>query len=68
MRSYKPDFLVIESNGNETFYEIKGWMDPKSKTKIKRMAKYHESVKLIVIDAKAYKRLSIQVRGLIPGW
>src|SRR5687768_3513242 len=40
-RSYLPDFCVIEKNGKEVYYEVKGYMDSKSKTKIKRMAKYY---------------------------
>lgn len=50
--SYKPDFYVLELNGNHHWAEVKGYMDPKSKTKIKRMAKYHPREKLHIIDKK----------------
>jgi hypothetical protein len=43
-------------------------MDDRSKTKIKRMAKYHPDTKLIVIDNKAYKSLAKQLSGFIEGW
>lgn len=66
--SYLPDFKVTENDGQCVFHEIKGWMDDRSKTKIKRMAKYHPDVKLIVIDAKAYKALARKALGLVPGW
>ena len=66
--SYLPDFRIYEKSGAVVYHEVKGWMDPKSITKIKRMAKYHPSVKLIVIDQKAYKSLAKQVSGLIKGW
>ena len=66
--SYLPDFEVTGLNGIIEFHEIKGWMDDKSKTKIKRMAKYHPEIKLIVIDSKAYKSIEKTVKGLVPGW
>lgn len=66
--SYLPDFRVTETNGDIVYYEVKGWMDDRSKTKIKRMAKYHPDVKLIVIDSKAYKKLASQISGFINGW
>ena len=68
VRSYTPDFEITELNGDIIFHEIKGWMDDRSKTKIKRMAKYHPDIKLIVIDSKSYKKLSKQLSGLVPGW
>jgi hypothetical protein len=66
--SYLPDFLVIETDGSEAYHEVKGWMDDRSKTKIKRMKKYYPEVKLVVIDSKVYKSLSKSCSGLVPGW
>jgi len=66
--SYLPDFCVVEKSGAEAYHEVKGWMDDRSITKIKRMAKYHPEVTLIVIDAKAYKELARKVSSLVPGW
>lgn len=68
VRSYLPDFLVIERNGKQAYHEVKGWMDAASATKIKRMAKYYPDVTLIVIDAPAYKSIDRKVRGLVPEW
>ena len=34
--SYLPDFRVTEKNGDIVFHEVKGWMDARSITKIKR--------------------------------
>jgi hypothetical protein len=67
-RSYLPDFWVQENSGSEAYHEVKGWMDDKSKTKIKRMAKYHPGVKLIVIDSKLYKAIAKDVIAFIPDW
>lgn len=66
--SYLPDFKVTEANGFVVYHEVKGWMDSKSKTKIKRMAKYHPRTKLIVVMEKQYKEIQRKVGGLIDGW
>lgn len=66
--SYLPDFSVIDPNGHEIIYEIKGWMDSKSKTKIKRMRKYFPDVDFRVVDSTDYKRLSDKVSRKIEGW
>lgn len=68
VRSYLPDFKVTENNGAVVYHEVKGWMDDRSRTIIKRMAKYHPAVKLIVIDAKQYRALQKQLHRLVPGW
>ena len=66
--SYLPDFKVINTDDTVYYVEVKGWMDAKSKTKIKRMAKYYPSVKLVVVDAKAYRQISKTVAPFIKGW
>lgn len=53
-RSYTPDFRIIENNNDVTFHEVKGFMDGKSKTKLRRMIKYYPDVKLILIDRPVY--------------
>jgi hypothetical protein len=65
--SYKPDFKVFNNNDSFEYHEVKGWMDSKSKTKIKRMAKYHPDVKLIIIGAKEYKSIA-RSHLLFEGW
>lgn len=66
--SYLPDFCVIEKNGQEVYHEVKGWMDKRSLTKIKRMKKYYPDVKLVVIARKEYEAISKSVSKLIKGW
>lgn len=69
VRSYKPDFRLCFSDGSTEYHEVKGYYDAKSKTKIKRMAKYYPDVKLVLIDGKWFK--AMKKRGtckLIPGW
>lgn len=66
--SYLPDFLVTMPDGSELFYEVKGWMDERSMTKLKRMKKYYPKVRLELIDAKAYKELERSLSKIIDGW
>lgn len=66
--SYKPDFLSLELNGKINWYEVKGYMDKRSQTKIKRFRSYFPEETLIVIDSKWFGRNSKKLKGLIPGW
>jgi hypothetical protein len=52
VRSYKPDFKVIENDGSHYWAEVKGYMDTKSLTKIRRFKKFYPKEKLVVIDQK----------------
>jgi hypothetical protein len=68
-RSYLPDFKVWDTLDAEPYYyEVKGWMDAKSKTKLKRMAKYYPEIKLIVIGKKEYNDIRKSLSGIIPNW
>lgn len=66
--SYLPDFRVTDLNGNVSYHEVKGWMDDRSKTKLRRMKKYHPEVKLVVIDAAAYRSLAKTAGRFVAGW
>lgn len=67
-RSYLPDFRVTENDNNIVYYEVKGWMDARSKTKLKRMKKYYPEIQLRLVDAKKYKRLQKEYSQSIEGW
>ena len=67
-RSYLPDFRVQTIPSGEEYHEVKGWMDPKSKTKLKRMAKYYPEVKLILVDERAYRAIARSMKFIIKGW
>jgi hypothetical protein len=66
--NYKPDFLVKFPSGKEEWYEIKGYMDSKSATKIKRMAKYHPDIVLNVVDGTWFKANGKKLKGILKGW
>lgn len=56
-RSYLPDFLVVNNDDSQEYHEVKGHMDQRSATKIKRMAKYYPNVKLVVIQKSEYREI-----------
>jgi len=66
--NYKPDFMVTFPSGAIEFFEVKGYMDAKSKTKIKRMAKYHPNIVLRIIDKTWFKDKSAKLKKIIPNW
>lgn len=67
-RSYLPDFRITENDGLIAYHEVKGWMDQRSKTKIRRMAKYYPDVKLIVVTSTNYRALERLICRMIEGW
>ena len=66
--TYLPDFKVTNLDDTHYWVEVKGWMDARSKTKIKRFKKYFPQEKLVVIAAKEYNSLKKKVQRIIPGW
>ncbi|MBA7557968.1 hypothetical protein ES705_50753 [subsurface metagenome] len=66
-RSYTPDFKVYLNNGEIEYWEVKGWMDKSSKTKLRRMKKYYPEFKIILIRKEEYREIKKWSR-LIPNW
>lgn len=66
--SYLPDFKVTDNDGGVEFHEVKGYMDAKSKTKLRRMAKYYPDVRVVLIDAKRYRAIAKTAKGIVPEW
>ena len=56
VRSYLPDFKVTNLDGSHYWVEVKGYMDAKSKTKIKRLSKYYPEEELRVVDGDWFKK------------
>lgn len=65
--SYLPDFRVYNNDGSISYWEVKGYMDAKSKTKIARFRKYYPMFKLEVIDKARYKEIKKQ-SGFMKYW
>jgi hypothetical protein len=68
VRSYLPDFKIWPTTGETYWVEVKGWLDPKSATKLKRMAKYYPHEKIELIKADWFAKNNHIMRNLIRGW
>lgn len=70
--SYLPDFRVTSESKDgtitEEYHETKGYLDAKSKTKLKRMRKYHPNVKMVYIGQKEFMGIAKTAKKLIPEW
>jgi hypothetical protein len=66
--NYKPDFMVDYGEGRTAWFEVKGYMDAKSKTKIARFKKYYPEETLNVIDGKWFRNNNPKMKLLIKGW
>lgn len=67
-RFYTPDFLIKYNNGTEKYIEVKGWMDQKSKTRLKRFKKYFPDKKLEVVDKSWFRKNGNTLSKLIKNW
>jgi hypothetical protein len=56
VRSYCPDFKITNPDGSHYWVEVKGYMDAKSKTKIRRFRKYYPQEKLVIIDKEWFEK------------
>lgn len=64
-KRYIPDFEITNMDGSVEYHEIKGYMDSRSKTKLKRMKKYYPDVKLVLVEASTYKSILNKLKGII---
>jgi len=65
-RFYKPDFWVREQS-IEYFIEVKGFLDAKSVTALKRMQLYYPEVTVLLLDKRRYAALESEF-GSLDGW
>jgi len=65
---YRADFRVEQVKAGEYYVEVKGYMDPKSKTKLKRMSKYYSDVRVDVVVVKDMIDIEASAGMLIKGW
>lgn len=66
--TYLPDFKVIKMDGSHFWVEVKGYMDPKSKTKISRFRRYFKDEKLEIKDAKWFQKNNRKLALIIKDW
>jgi hypothetical protein len=67
-RFYTPDFKIFYNDGRIERHEVKGYMDARSFTKLKRMKKNFPEIKIILIDKKYYYDIKNKIGRLIPNW
>jgi hypothetical protein len=67
-RSYLPDFRVTQLNGCQEYHEVKGWMDKRSATKIRRFFKYYPHETLLIRDKTWFSANNPKLRCLIHDW
>lgn len=65
---YKPDFKIWRPDSSYYYWEVKGWMDPVSATKLKRMAKYYPEKEIVLIDTHWYRKVIVPLKKLLSGW
>ncbi len=68
VRSYLPDFKVTNLDGSHYWVEVKGYLDSRSLTKLKRLAKYYPEEKLQLIQKDWFSLNNRKLRPLIPDW
>ena len=68
IKSYLPDFKVYRENGTHFWVEVKGFMDSKSKTKIKRFRKYFPDETLLIVDKTWFTKNSKAISIVCDGW
>ncbi len=68
VRSYLPDFRVIHLNGSQEYVEVKGFMDARSATKLKRMGIYYPEIHIRVVDKDWFTENTKRLKTLIPEW
>lgn len=68
-RMYTPDFKVTHLDGRHEWHEVKGWLDQKSRTKLRRMAKYFPGEPILLIEEAWFRQAKAGgLSALLPGW
>ncbi len=68
VRTYLPDFKITLNNNTYYWLEVKGYMDAKSRTKIKRFRKYYPKEILEIRDGKWFRKNSPNMAIICKGW
>ncbi|HYE69046.1 MAG TPA: DUF1064 domain-containing protein [Anaerovoracaceae bacterium] len=65
---YVPDFKVRLLDGSFEYHEVKGYMDQKSRTKLKRFLKYFPQVEIKLVSTEWFKRYKDRLKAIITDW
>lgn len=66
--SYKPDYRITNLDGSTFWIELKGHLDAKSKTKLKRFAKFFPNEKMVLVEKAEYLQLAAMFHRIITDW
>lgn len=66
--SYLPDFRIDYFDGTHSWVEVKGFMDSRSRTKLKRFKKYYPQEEMKVVDGSWFRKTGAKLALLVPGW
>lgn len=66
--SYTPDFKLYPKRGEPYFVEVKGYMDDKSRIKLKRMAKFYPAIRVDLLDGDRYRAIARVFKRILPNW
>lgn len=67
-RSYKPDFYVKRLDNSHYWVEVKGYMDAKSFTKLKRFKKYYPKEELLLVGKDWFIENRTNLAIIIEEW
>lgn len=67
-RCYTPDFCVKRLDKSHYWVEVKGYMDPKSFTKLKRFKKYYPKEELILVERPWFAKNRDGLSIVIEDW
>lgn len=65
---YTPDFRLTYPDGRQEFVEVKGLMDGKSKTQLKRLAKHYPEASLRLVTKAEYLAIEQGLGKVIAHW
>lgn len=66
---YRPDFRLTYPNGRQEWVEVKGYMDARSKTQLKRFRKYYPREELRVVGKEWFvEAIRSGLSAVIPHW
>lgn len=65
---YCPDFRLLLLNSKYEYHEVKGYMDQKSKVKIKRFVKYYPHVSIKLVDKNWFDKNREGCKAIIADW
>jgi len=68
VRSFLPDFKVIHRDNTHHWVEVKGYMDARSHTKLKRFKKYYPEEKIELIEKEWFSLNNRKLRPIIQEW